>query len=574
MTDYSDIPGLCINHDIFLELLTHIRRQADVLALMSTCKTFWADGIKPVLAMGVIIRRPSALRSFCTFMLNDISVRAPLLRRLYLAIRLDPNREMDEDDDGFKPCYGVARASLSKDLFNMFVRVMEKTTNVEDLGIDWAEQIFDRDEGYLAAAVVALRHIRRMHVGHLRDAAHWATLGKVKSPLVELDLNCSLGDWGKRRRPRITVAAQYHARTLQKLTTTHGVLHLVEAAYSNDEAGDDNDGNDRANNDGDDDDVAAADTAVHNDANNETAATDEDDGSDDSDETWVTFRQVRALALRNLERLEDGVTTLYTMFPAIRHLEISMHEDNFDAEDMREDAEPVAFSHPWGVLDRMCGSVDALYGLGGFPAAKILEVYRVYADDRLLERLRTVISCALPNYLVLHIGILGWHSYDTFGIRRFLGEHLHDCLPFEGSNITHLAVNLDARLMGGSGREHLDGFIFLLEKHPIQFLIIRVLHRKVFDEESSLIYNGLEADEKDDDYVPDDWPKKIRSVFSSSVILPLMEGFPQLTDVVLEVQDYAYDHVVRGDGGVMQLDEATGRGILKTLGLGMSDGRI
>ncbi|KAH9849660.1 hypothetical protein C2E23DRAFT_838972 [Lenzites betulinus] len=258
MADYSDIlPGPYINYDIFLELLTHIPRQTDMMALMSTCKILWADGIKPLLAFGVIIRTPSALRSFCTFMLSDIPVRAPLLRRLYLAIPLDPELEMEDEDDedDLDPCLGRAFASLSKDLVKMFARVMEKTTNIEDLSIDSAEEIFDRDEEEcLAAAVVALRHIRRMHIGSIRDTAQ-EILGQVKSPLLELDLDCSDAravDF----LPRITVMAQYYTRTLQKLTTLRGELYLTEADlvdYADlvDHADDDNDGNHGTNNDGD-----------------------------------------------------------------------------------------------------------------------------------------------------------------------------------------------------------------------------------------------------------------------------------------------------------------------------------
>ncbi|KAH9846689.1 hypothetical protein C2E23DRAFT_898518, partial [Lenzites betulinus] len=100
------ISGPRLNYDIFFELFYYVSRQSDVAALMSTCATLWNDGPKHLLAFPVIIRQPSTLRSFCTFMLSDMESRAPLLRQFYFMISLEQDWDTpseDEDDRDSEP---------------------------------------------------------------------------------------------------------------------------------------------------------------------------------------------------------------------------------------------------------------------------------------------------------------------------------------------------------------------------------------------------------------------------------------------------------------------------------------
>ncbi|KAH9846690.1 hypothetical protein C2E23DRAFT_890671 [Lenzites betulinus] len=138
-----DIPEPRLYYDLFLEIFRCIPRQCDVAAMMSTCKTLWIDGVKYLLAFPVVIRQPSTLRSFCTFMLNDIPFRTPLLRQFYLMISVDlgdwDSPSEDEDDRDSEP---GQYPRMSQDLVSMLARVLENTTNLEDLSMESPDNLF------------------------------------------------------------------------------------------------------------------------------------------------------------------------------------------------------------------------------------------------------------------------------------------------------------------------------------------------------------------------------------------------------------------------------------------------
>lgn len=360
---------LRLSQDILLELLQHVPRQSGVATLMRTCKTLRDAGTRILLSHGVTVGNATQLRSFCAFMLRDVSARAPHLRQLYLKIRLECNLDGEPEDDS-DAANDYSGSTLSKDTLRMLLTVLQQTTNLEDLSIDSCEELLER-ENKLVNAIIALEHVHRLQVHSVGELAG-RVLDNIKSSLIEVDLHCYTEEMYD-PSPLIPMVER-HCNTLEKLSGWY--IELGDAT--------------------------------------------------------VQFPRVRALALRSFWGLDTA--TLHRAFPNLQYLELSVPAD-LDAESARQENAAAANNHPWGVLRRLCGAVDALYALGTAPHAKAVEVdWSGSYDAIMLARLRTTLSEARASHAVLHLGY-------GYGFSLPAGK-LPDLLPLGGTTITHLALDI------------------------------------------------------------------------------------------------------------------------------------
>ncbi|KAH9852859.1 hypothetical protein C2E23DRAFT_729909 [Lenzites betulinus] len=495
-----------LSHDIFLELLNRFVRQAEVVALMGTCHTLWSAGLKVLFNDGVVIKTPSALRSFCLFMLNDTAARAPYVRRLHLKIPLArPLTSDDEDDMDAAP--GNELASLSKDLVSTFALVLANLPNLKDLSIDYLEGLVTRDDDEsFAMAIVTLGGLRRFHLGDSQtDEVILEIMSAMTAPLVELDLYYQVdpgADLYERSRSVYSVnqLAKAHADTLEKLSVRHGLL------------------------------IGSG-------------------GDPDEEEEVATFPNVHTLTLYDTDNV-DLLLVLHQAFPVLQSLEASAPMDTaIDAyEEMRQENETEAFDHPWGVLDRLCGDVNTLYGLGGAPPAKLLEVYRIYSDSTILGRLRTVIGGASPTHLVLHTG-------KPYTSPRLSARDISHLLPREEMEITDLVLNTTASTLKGTVTDFTNALATLMRIHSLKFLTLRFLKREVFDQDEAVDPSGLWAEDANGG-VHSNHNEISHALGQSkthfeSIVHPLFRENPALVHVVLEIEGEDLKHwkIKRGNGG-------------------------
>ncbi|KAH9851174.1 hypothetical protein C2E23DRAFT_243886 [Lenzites betulinus] len=524
MSVYASGPSL--SHDILLELFRHIPRQSDVAALMSTRKALWKGGLRVLLAHGTVVRTPAALRSFCAFMYTDISARAPLLRQLHVKLSVEhypDTRSTDSDDsDDTEPHPGQGNTCVSREDVAILTRILEKATNLEDLCMDWCDELLALDdEASLSTAVVNLEHLRRLRVGSIGPVVV-EVLNLGRSPLVELDLDCYVES--KRSMLRILHLAAPYAPTLEKLTARHGQIMGVYA--------------------------------------------------DDVSEDILVFPRVRALALRDVDDLHS-VAVLHHAFPALRSLEFSTRENDIDTEEMRRDTARDAFAHPWGVLDRLCGAAESLYALGGAPRARLLEVYRVHSHPVLLSQLREVVLDTEPTQLVLHLG----RGYSDIS-PNFFARDISNLVSFRSRTVAHLVLNMSVGCLGGSGEEFLSALGTLLRTQQIKFLVLRFLQRQVLDHG----IDGV-AEERGGEIGAESKPLKDNEVVEAmtsspfeNVLRRLYDSDPALANVVLDIEGRGCEHwtLRRAGGGLLTqlLDDATGCALVHAEGLGLTDGKI
>ncbi|KAH9851185.1 hypothetical protein C2E23DRAFT_895898 [Lenzites betulinus] len=520
-----------LSHDILLYLFEHMQDQADMVLLMGTCRTLRRAGVTHLLARGVVVRTPSALRSFCTFMLSDIVTRAPLLRQLSIKIPdelfgpytyyeggIFANHVESEQEHGAELNSGHGRDSLlTWDLADMLARVLQKTENIEDLSVYACANLLCLNKDMsISSALIHFKHLRRVRMERIWGPAAEFLEGACSS-LVELDLDGSSSDT---YADNVLAVLEIHFETLEKLILLCGELKEVEYLPGMG--------------------------------------------------IYVEFPKLRALALRNYQGVGSAIVTMLSKsFPALRHFELF---DNWelDPKQTRADAPPDVF--PWGVLDRVCGDVDSLYGLGGTLCAKILEVYRVNRSDAgQFEWLHAVISDIKPTHLVLHIGLdPGFSAID-----------ISNLLPLGYTNVTHLVLNLTiASFMEGSAYEFLFALAALLHAHPVPFVILRFIEREVLVWERTYIDDSNPEDE--DERPPPRQTEIVEGMktarFEETVLPYLFKASPALTHVGLEIEGHSCAHwtLQGGDDGLVTelLNEATGRAVVHAAGLGLRDGLI
>ncbi|KAH9849700.1 hypothetical protein C2E23DRAFT_345539 [Lenzites betulinus] len=294
----------------------------------------------------------------------------------------------------------------------------------------------------------------------------------------------------------------------------------------------------------------------------------------------ISCPRVHTLVLRHLGVLEDAAA-IHDTFPALRHLELSMATDEeVDAEEIRQDSAPEDDGeYPRDVLDRLCGAVNALYGLCGAYGANILEVYRIFSDEEQLKRLRTVISDVQPTHLVLHAG----ENYPGAGA-HFSAMDLLFLLPEEDTKLTHLVLNMEISALKGV-YSTLSAFMFalieLLRAHPVQFLILRFLKHAVYDqelEEAKILQNDALAGNLRDEDKPNEIVEGLSSTTMPLIIRRLLEADTALAHLVVDIEgkgcEYWEIHDSHGDLQMWMLDDTAGRALVQAEGLGLRDGRV
>ncbi|KAH9851175.1 hypothetical protein C2E23DRAFT_860659 [Lenzites betulinus] len=542
MSAYAQRPRL--NHDLLLDLFNYVApRRADVAALMSTCKTLRHAGVRTLLADGVVIQKPAELRSFCAFMLSDLPSRASFLRQFSIKIpREDMYHYPDSEDEslldiavpqdkvsgdnrlgyivGVPWPEQVYDACLTTELVNMLAQVLEQAKNLEDLSVENCDGLLGLDdESFFAAAIVNHEHLRRFHVAD-SDVGDYLTLDVLrlmKSPLKTLYLDCSapIG-----RETSIIELAVPFVSTLEKLVVDLGklvwrdwqVMNIWHLTSLNTESG-----------------------------------------------LNVKFPRVHTLGLRDIEDIEELVL-LFETFPSVRQFQLLIGE-NMDAEAMREEAQFAMTYYTWGVLDRLCGDVDSLYGLGSALRTKILEVYRVSCEMPILEWLRTVISETQPSRLILHIGVEP----------GFIASDLTMLIP-PGIKLTHLYLEIVASALWGSKERFVSTLATLLCDHPLEFLILRLekLEPDAFDPEQE-DFGGWWHRPKQNKMV-----EGFKTSSFEDVLRRLFKAAPTLAHVVLEIEGHRYSHwTLRGgdDGLVIQvLDESASVALVRAQGLEFTEG--
>ncbi|OJT11729.1 hypothetical protein TRAPUB_11753 [Trametes pubescens] len=265
-------------------------------------------------------------------------------------------------------------------------------------------------ENKLVNAIIALERVRRLQV-HSVGELTGRILDNIKSSLVEIDLHCYSEEMYD-PSPLIPMAG-HHRDTLEKLSGWY--VELGDAT--------------------------------------------------------VRFPRVRALALRSFWGLDTA--TLHHAFPSLQYLELSVPAD-LDAEPTRQENAAAAENHPWGVLRRLCGAVDALYALGTAPRAKVVEAdYIGSYDATMLARFRTVLSESGSSHAVLHLG----YGYGF----SLPAEKIPDLLPIEGA-VTHLALDIRTGSVMGAVDDVLSQIVSLLRRHKVAFLVLR-LHDTLEDAE-------------------------------------------------------------------------------------------
>ncbi|KAH9851176.1 hypothetical protein C2E23DRAFT_831236 [Lenzites betulinus] len=525
-----------LSHDILLYLFEHMQDQADVILLMSTCKTLRRAGVTPLFAHGVVVRTPFALRSFCAFMFGDIVTRAPLLRRLSIEIPDDlfgpytyyeggifANRdEFEQEFDSELHSEQGRDSLLTWDLADMLARVLQKTENIEDLSVDACAHLLSIKKDIslnkaisISDAIIHLKHLRRVRMEGIWGPAA-ELLETMDSRLVELDLDST---FSHKYADHVLALTGPHYDSLEKLLVKCGDLGTLVFAG---------------------------------------------DGSGGC----VEFPKLRALSLRDYQGREASIVTLLNhSFPALRHFEF-FDNPKSNMKLMRAYAPPDVFR--WGVLDRLCGDVNSLYGLRGTLCAKTLEVYCVNRSDAdQSEWLHVVIWEIQPTHLVLHIDLDP--GFSAIGIISLL--------PLGYKNVTHLVLNLTiASFMEGTADVFLFALAALLYTHPVQFVIIRFIEREVLVQEQSNINDPKPKGERQS-LMQSEIVEGMKTALIEETVHPRLFGASlAVSHVVLEIEGHSYTHWKLQDGydGLVPelLDEATGRAVVHAAGLGLRDGLI
>ncbi|KAI0350492.1 hypothetical protein OH77DRAFT_1072538 [Trametes cingulata] len=375
-----------LGRDVLHELMYHLPRQSDVFSLMRTSKTLWDSGVKPLLDRGVTVEKLAQLSSFCDFMLNgDGRSRSVHLRKLHVAIRLDGDgarydeeSDTENSDSNAGSDDGTAfHASGSKDTLRKLAQVLQNAPNLEELRLDSCEELFERHMD-LAKSVTALTTVRRLLVSSIGPLAA-KMLDNIKSTLIELDVHC--GSEEIEEPDTLFPLVKSHQASLEKLSAWYVELDTLPRP----------------------------------------------------------FPRVTALALRSFFDCILDVASLQRAFPSLRYLELSEPGD-LEADESREANRPHAEKGSW-TLAHLCGSLNALCGLGMAPHATKLEVDHVWSETATLAKLRTVVSEARPSHLVLHTGHLVFRPLNI--------NDIPGLLPTGDVPVTHLTLNMCPNFLAG-----------------------------------------------------------------------------------------------------------------------------
>ena len=144
-----------IPFDIITILLQLLKTRSDVMSLVLTSKDIYTECARNLLRFPITISDDRQLVSLCEFILRDVSRRATHLRQLYICIPLKLRQTYDE--------YYVYRDDPDLLGASLLVCVLQKAIQLEDLSIDWCEELLERDNR-LVPAVTSLNTLRRLRI--------------------------------------------------------------------------------------------------------------------------------------------------------------------------------------------------------------------------------------------------------------------------------------------------------------------------------------------------------------------------------------------------------------------------
>lgn len=179
--------------DILFEVLEHLS-PAGLLKIGQTCKALHRGSIRPLLRQGVTLASVQQLRSFCTFILNDVATRAPLVRILSLLI---------------------SKADVGSSADIPLPEVLKHMTALETLRIDDAAAMFKRITDF-DGAFSGLTTVRTLQMNGL-GMTSWAAFYESKFTLREIEINCAEIDGRGWVRDLIYIVNRHQA-TLEKLS--------------------------------------------------------------------------------------------------------------------------------------------------------------------------------------------------------------------------------------------------------------------------------------------------------------------------------------------------------------------
>ncbi|KAI0650996.1 hypothetical protein C8Q79DRAFT_1844 [Trametes meyenii] len=514
------LQGARLGRDVLFELLQHVPRQSDVSALMRTSKHLYEAGSKPLLAFGVTLTDDQQLQSFCDFILRDASTRAPSLRRLHLKFKLDPEsqgneddydeydgEDEDEDDDGDDDDgAGVKRkttvsASQKSGQTPPSKVALDKLLKVLPLTQNVEDLRIDWCEEFLeldkklVEPLISFERLRHLDL-HSIGVLTQRVLDETKSKPAEIDLSFS-SDEGY-DPPELIPCLSRHRISVENIRSSNAELGSISEP----------------------------------------------------------FPRVRALALRAL--CDPDLPSLHKGFPNLTHLTLTKL-DIGSADRMRKDNMSAAASSPWGVLDHLCGALEALYILGTSPRVRKLEVEGISQSKTTFAQLHTVVAEAQPSHLILRLE--SWGSYD---VKRVAG-----LLPSGELAVTHLVLDMSPWVLKGSADAFISGLLALVRKTGLEFLIVRL--GRPANAEDSKTPGTVKLDGSAN--------RKLVEAFKPArhgdIVHQLASAAPKLKYVALDVvnEETRYWEVGRGDGGVelRELERMIGRALVRSEGLVAND---
>ncbi|TFK90137.1 hypothetical protein K466DRAFT_584003 [Polyporus arcularius HHB13444] len=119
----------------------------DVSSLMRTCGQLYTLGSRPLLGLrDLYFKDVSDLRSFCNFVLGDITRRPGYLRDLILTIALPRIRDGDHEEEEEEEMHPdeVAQEEKILQVIPSLAQILARATGLQELRIGYAEELFQR----------------------------------------------------------------------------------------------------------------------------------------------------------------------------------------------------------------------------------------------------------------------------------------------------------------------------------------------------------------------------------------------------------------------------------------------
>ncbi|KAI0718015.1 hypothetical protein C8T65DRAFT_725944, partial [Cerioporus squamosus] len=403
--------------DIFAILLQLLETRRDINALMLASKDIYTEGIRHLLRFPITITDDKQLVSFCCFVLRDIPRCASNLRQLHICIPLKLRHYMDR--------YRVYANDPDLRGASLMVRVLQKATRLEELSIDWCEELLEREDR-LVSSIASLSSFRSLRVSSF-GLLSCELLQNVRSPLRTLEVDCWRPDVMQNGHddlplPYLLGTLPAHCcQTLETLVVWYPNIGSRHAAEESCRA--------------------------------------------------LRFPCVRTLSLRNPANL--NLKFLVRAFPHLVRLEIM--DVSFDEDDIEERHNANIQEACWPSLQEVSGDGESLYALG--LTSSVRRVDAICPNDfyRTRRRLQESLVETRPTHFLLHFGY--YRDEDEEGCDPNGG--VVDLLDLDSLNekLTHLALDISLNMQTDdhSPSNLLHMLVYTLSRYDLlSFLVLRL----------------------------------------------------------------------------------------------------